>query len=108
VKLPLSKKLSGKGPLTLRHSFDLEDPERVSALSLTLDMQGALKVYLNEKLVMSLPDDPDGNVTCALTVLLKPLTLELLRKGRNVLALEAAPYRGSVKVECKLQGSLKE
>ncbi len=89
----------------VRTSFQLDDPEKVRELVLTWDVNvgGGMRVLLNDTVVLDVGIDPGGWRTARHTPTpLKPVTLELLRPGENVLAIELDPGRNVTEASCSL------
>ncbi len=89
----------------VRTSFQLDDPEKVRELVLTWDVNvgGGMKILLNDTLVLDVSVDSGRWRTARHTPTpLKPITLELLRPGENVLAIELDPGRNVTEASCSL------
>jgi hypothetical protein len=89
VSLP-SKEIASTDPGRLRAVFEVSDPEAIKSLSLEFDTSTPFKGYLNGKLILN--ETGGNNWKRRVTLLLKPVTRELLKKGDNCLAVEAAGF----------------
>lgn len=85
------KGVAGKGASHLRRVFDVADPTAVQRLGLQYRLEGRMRVYLNGELVV---DVNGGGWPSDKALLLKPIAGQLLRAGKNCLAIELGPIKG--------------
>jgi hypothetical protein len=89
INLP-SKQINGGNVRYLRCAFTELDPKAIDALFLSATVNWRMKAYLNGTLIMDLHKrgpQPEINV------ILKDTTRELLRTGKNCLAVELYPFK---------------
>jgi hypothetical protein len=90
IALP-SADITGKGLRVLRGTFEVADPGAVESLSVAYSLHGSLEAYLNGTRIL---DVGRGGTIVDMSVMLKPVTRELLRKGANCLAVRITPAPG--------------
>jgi len=96
------------GPRLLRARFDVADPASVECLSIKYVVDGSMKVHLNGELIFDITGTSESWWGRGVTIPLKPCTVELLREGENVLAVEASPGKGGVDVDVVLKAMMRE
>lgn len=104
IGLP-SKGIGGDRVRYLRRTFDVVNAEAIEGLLLEYALQGHMKAYLNGTLIM---DTPGGGWPKVISIPLKPITPELLRNGRNCLAVLLNPGNGDEDFKLAMKASMKQ
>ena len=86
---PITHQLTKATTITAKESsvnndFDLEDPSKIQELRVVWNLKGKMAVALNGTMILDV-NVPKGKKDTE--VILKPITLELLKKGKNTLSL---------------------
>lgn len=99
INLTKPLKLTFKQP-EVEVNFDVEDPSKIEDLILDWELKGQMNIELNDVVIYS---ETVGGKGGKYSILLKPITKELLKKGVNVLKVSSKDKSKKLMASCQLK-----